>query len=172
MRGLTAMVFAVSFISQLASCTTEWTPDSYPVEVAVLSELGAEEQEAMRKGVVAWNEQVGEQVFNLRLAPGDRSKCGRVNLVLTNRLDRASSVGEAEIEGRNPCQATVRMRPDQSLPEIVRVTTHELGHVVLGASHSDDPASVMFWTPNVEHPKQTITEEDAEMVREAVQGAR
>jgi hypothetical protein len=143
----------------LAGCAERWEPDSYPAEAVVLSDVTALQRKAIVSGLESWNARLGRPVFTLRFAPGERAACGQINVLVTENLvnEGESTMGEADIDGWRQCQATVRLRPE-SKRVVTQTFTHELGHVMLGRSHSDDPGSVMFWT---QERDQVITEEDA-----------
>ena len=156
----------------LVGCTEEWTPESYPVNVVVLSEVTSLQRNAITTAVQSWNERVGEEVFNLRFEPGEPIACGQIHVFLTEHMENhgAQILGEADIEGFRQCQASVRIRPDMPRLVTTRTTTHELGHVLLGPDHSKDERSVMFWEQL--SSVQEITDEDLELARKAIEAVR
>jgi hypothetical protein len=143
----------------LAGCAEHWEPDSYPAEAVVLSEVTDAQRKAIVSGLETWNARLGRPVFTVRFAKGERPACGQINVLVTENLvnEGANVVGEADVDGWRQCQATVRLRPE-SKHVVTHTVSHELGHVMLGTSHSDDPGSIMFWA---QEPYQVITEEDA-----------
>jgi hypothetical protein len=159
MRALLLVLLVV-----LTGCDDRWYPTSYPVEVAILTEVP--DRAPWQAGVEMWNDAVGAEVFHLRFEPGgDDTACGRVNVVITNEGMR-TLLGETRAKGPRPCNARLKIRADLKAWEIPVVLGHELGHVLLGSQHDEDPESILSTKaadmPGVAH----VTGELVETVRD------